>query len=98
MSEMKIGEIRAFKCVEVRNDDNPCEGCTFNDGQDLEDNCSEYDRTFGNCESFRRKDGKDVIFVRTDPNEIIRERIERQIDRFNDNGFVRIAFKEGDCI
>lgn len=98
MLEMKIGEIKAFKCVEFRNDDNPCEGCTFNDGQYLEGNCSEYDRTFGNCESFLRKDRKDVIFVSIDPNEVIRERIERQIDRFNDNGFVRIASKEGDWI
>ncbi len=100
MLEMKIGEIKAFKCVEFRNNDNPCEGCTFNDGQYLEGNCSEYDRTFGNCESFLRKDRKDVIFVSTDPNEIIRERIEKSIDGLSggdDDKMIAFQSKQGEC-
>lgn len=94
MLNMKIGESRAFRCVEVKDEDNCCVGCMFND-----ESCCWVDvEIFGHCEKAYREDKKDVIFVSTDPNEIIRERIERQIDRFNDNGFVRIAFKEGDCI
>lgn len=94
MLNMKIGESRAFRCVEVKDEDNCCVGCMFND-----ESCCWVDvEISGHCSVAFREDKKDVIFVRADPNEIIRERIERQIDRFNDNGFVRIAFKEGDCI
>lgn len=100
MSNMKIGEIIAFKCVEVRNNDNPCEGCAFNDKQYPEGSYSEYDRTFGNCESFLRKDGKDVIFVRIDSNEIIRERIEKSIDRLSggdDDKMIAFQSTAGEC-
>ena len=95
MSEMKIGEIRAFKCVEAVDKDNRCDGCMFCDDEDF---CWSDENISGHCSAAFRDDKKDVIFVSIDPNEVIRERIERQIDRFNDNGFVRIASKEGDWI
>lgn len=98
MLEMKIGEIKimALKCVEAMDyDDDSCEGCLFYDRKNC--NWPYSDKYLGDCRKVYRLDKKDVIFVSIDPNEVIRERIERQIDRFNDNGFVRMASKEGDC-
>lgn len=70
MSNMKIGEIKAFKCVEVKEEDNCCVGCMFND-----ESCCWVDvEIFGHCEKAYREDGKNVIFVRVDPNEIIHEK------------------------
>lgn len=95
MLYMEIGEIEAFKCVEAFSEECHCDGCVFFNEYE---GCVNVAEPLGPCNKDDRLDKKDVIFVSTDPNEIIRERIERQIDRFNDNGFVRIAFKEGDCI
>ena len=35
MSEMKIGEIMAFKCVEAKDEHNRCDGCMFCDDEDF---------------------------------------------------------------
>ena len=96
MSNMKIGEIRAFRCVEVKDENNCCVGCMFND-----ESCCWVDvEIFGHCEKAYREDGKDVIFVSTDPNEIIRERIEESIDRLSggdDDKLISIESNGGDC-
>lgn len=96
MSNMKIGEIRAFRCVEVKDEDNCCVGCMFND-----ESCCWVDvEILGHCEKAYREDGKNVIFVRTDPNEIIRERIEESIDRLSggdDDKLISIESNGGDC-
>lgn len=77
MSNMKIGEIRAFKCVEAKDEHNRCDGCMFCDDEDF---CWADEDISGHCSTAFRDDKKDVIFVSTDPNEIIRERIEKSID------------------
>jgi len=96
MLEMKIGEIRAFRCVEVKDEDNCCVGCMFND-----ESCCWVDvEILGHCEKACREDGKNVIFVRTDPNEIIRERIEKSIDRLSggdDEKMIALQTHTGEC-
>lgn len=96
MSNMKIGEIRAFRCVEPKDEHNCCVGCMFND-----ESCCWFDvEIFGHCGKIYREDEKDVIFVRTDPNEIIRERIEKSIDRLSGGDYdklISIESNGGDC-
>lgn len=96
MSNMKIGEIRAFRCVEAKDEDNCCVGCMFND-----ESCCWVDvEIFGHCGKVYREDKKEVIFVRTDPNEIIREMIEESIDRLSggdDDKLISIESNTGDC-
>lgn len=96
MLNMKIGEIRAFRCVEVKDEDNCCVGCMFND-----ESCCWVDvEIFGHCEKAYREDGKDVIFVRTDPNEIIRKRMEKSIDRLSggdDDKMIALQSNAGEC-
>ena len=96
MSNMKIGEIRAFRCVEVKDEDNCCVGCMFND----ESFCWSDEDISGHCSTAFRDDKKDVIFVRIDSNEIIRERIEESIDRLSggdDDKLISIESNGGDC-
>ena len=84
MLEMKIGEIKimALKCVEAMDyDDDSCEGCLFYDRKNC--NWPYSDKYLGDCRKVYRLDKKNVIFVSTDPNEIIRERIEKSIDKWS---------------
>lgn len=97
IGEMKIGEIRAFKCEgKNKDEDNPCEGCMFHDEMD----CWVDTDITGHCEKAFRDDKKDVIFVRTDSNEIIRERIEKQIDRLSggdDDKMIALSSHAKEC-
>ncbi len=97
MLNMKIGEIMAFKCVEAKNEHNRCDGCMFCDDEDF---CWSDEDISGHCSIAFREDKKDVIFVRTDPNEIIRERMEKSIDKWsknNDDRLLPIESAGGDC-
>lgn len=97
MSNMKIGEIRAFKCVEAKDEHNRCDGCMFCDDEDF---CWSDEDISGHCSEAFRDDRKDVIFVSTDPNEIISERIEKSIDRLSggdDDKLISIESNGGDC-
>lgn len=101
MSEMKIGEIKimALKCVEAMDyDDDSCEGCLFYDRKNC--NWPYSDKYLGDCRKVYRLDKKDVIFVSTDPNEIIRERIEKSIDGLsggNDCEMIALQSNTGEC-
>lgn len=101
MLEMKIGEIKimALKCVEAMDyDDDSCEGCLFYDRKNC--NWPYSDKYLGDCRKVYRLDKKNVIFVRTDPNEIIRKRIERSIDKWSngdDDMILSIESNGGDC-
>lgn len=101
MLEMKIGEIKimALKCVEAMDyDDDSCEGCLFYDRKNC--NWPYSDKYLGDCRKVYRLDKKNVIFVRADPNEIIRERIEKSIDRLSggdDDKLISIESNGGDC-
>ena len=97
MSNMKIGEIMAFKCVEAKDEHNRCNGCMFCDDEDF---CWSDEDISGHCSVAFREDKKDVIFVSTDPNEIIRERIEKSIDRLSggdDDKMIAFQSKQGEC-
>lgn len=97
MSEMKIGEIMAFKCVEAKDEHNRCDGCMFCDDEDF---CWSDEDISGHCSIAFREDKKDVIFVSTDPNEIIRERIEKSIDGLsggNDCEMIALQSNTGEC-
>ena len=94
MAEMKIGEVMAFKCVETDRLD--CVGCMCN----REDGCDTNFLNIELCESSARQDKKNVIFVRTTPNEIIRKRIEESIDEWSggdDDRLLRAWTNGGDC-
>lgn len=71
MSNMKIGEIKAFKCVEAYSEECHCDGCAFFNEYE---GCVNVVDILGPCIKDDRLDKKDVIFVRTDPNEIIHEK------------------------
>lgn len=95
MSNMKIGEIRAFKCVEAVDNDNRCVGCMFND----ESCCWSDTDISGHCSKAFREDNKEVMFVSTNPNEIIRERIEESIDKCSRNDDDKLILVDsGDCM
>lgn len=97
MSNMKIGEIIAFKCVEAKDEHNRCDGCMF---CDYEDFCWSDEDISGHCSMAFREDKKDVIFVSTDPNEIIRERIEKSIDGLSggdDDKMIALQSNAGEC-
>ena len=98
MSNMKIGEVRAFKCVEAVDDDNRCEGCMFCDDGSF---CWSDGDISGHCSTAFRDDKKDVIFVSTNPNEIIRKGVEEAIDRWsgnNDDRILSIPSNYCDCM
>ena len=97
MSEMKIGEIMAFKCVEAKDEHNRCDGCMFCDDEDF---CWSDEDISGHCSTAFREDKKDVIFVSIDSNEIIRERIEKSIDGLSggdDDKMIAFQSKQGEC-
>lgn len=101
MLEMKIGEIKimALKCVEAMDyDDDSCEGCLFYDRKNC--NWPYSDKYLGDCRKVYRLDKKNVIFVRADPNEIIRERIEKSIDGLSggdDDKMIALQSNVGEC-
>ncbi len=97
MLEMKIGGIEAFKCVEAFGEECRCDGCVSFDEYE---GCLNVVDILGACNKAYRRDGKDVIFVRTDPNEIIRERIEKSIDGLSggdDDKMLAFQSKQGEC-
>lgn len=101
MLEMKIGEIKimALKCVEAMDyDDDSCEGCLLYDRKNC--NWPYSDKYLGDCRKVYRLDKKNVIFVRADPNEIIRERIEKSIDGLSggdDDKIIALQSNAGEC-
>lgn len=97
MLYMEIGEIEAFKCVEAFSEECHCDGCVFFNEYE---GCVNVAEPLGPCNKDDRLDKKDVIFVSTDPNEIIRERIEKSIDRLSggdDDKLISIESNGGDC-
>lgn len=94
---MEIGEIEAFKCVEAHSKECSCDDCAFFNEYE---GCMNVVDILGPCKKSDRLDRKDVIFVRADPNEIIRERIEKSIDRLSggdDDKLISIESNGGDC-
>ena len=71
MLEMRIGEIEAFKCVEAHSKECSCDDCAFFNEYE---GCMNVVDILGPCKKGDRMDRKDVIFVSTDPNEIIHEK------------------------
>lgn len=98
MLEMRIGEIRAFRCVEANWEIClRCGDCAF-DGD--ESACLASAHVLGNCWERGRNDERYVNFVSVDSNEIIRERIVESIDKWsknNDDRLLPIESAGGDC-
>lgn len=97
MLYMEIGEIEAFKCVEAFSEECHCDGCVFFNEYE---GCVNVADPLGPCNKDDRLDKKDVIFVSIDSNEIIRERIEKSIDRLSggdDDKMIAFQSKQGEC-
>lgn len=97
MLYMEIGEIEVFKCVEALSKECSCDDCAFFNEYE---GCMNVVDILGPCKKGDRLDRKDVIFVSTDPNEIIRERIEKSIDRLSggdDDKMIALQSNAGEC-
>lgn len=95
MKELKIGETVAFKCVEVKGRGITCRSCALYDG------CTVDGDILGPCVMSVREDGKNIIFVRADLNEIIREKIVEAVDRIsgnNDDNLLSLQSSGKECM
>lgn len=97
MLYMEIGEIEVFKCVEAYSEECHCDGCAFFNEYE---GCVNVVDILGPCMKEVRLDKKNVIFVLANPNEIIRERIEKSIDGLSggdDDKIIALQSNAGEC-